>query len=283
MVPKRFPSDPKLGCWVHTQRIQYRKLMQSATNEIIMDTAAAAAVMVGMNMEEGINLSAEEQISYRLTEERRKRLEEVGFVWSARDEQYTEQGRLVRNSYDDLWDCMFNRLVDFKSKNGHCLVPKRYKDDNRLGTWVDTQRVQYKKMKKRLASQRSYDEGVVVGVSRLTDERIHRLEALGFVWSLRDDWQKHYDELIDYKREHGHCNVPARFALNRRLGIWVSAQRQQFKALMQASDDSKPRRSTLTQERIDLLNDLDFTWTIRSKDSLGETWNMRYQELKEVR
>lgn len=27
-------------------------------------------------------------------------------------------------------------------------------------------------------------------VGRLTDERIRRLEEIGFVWSLRDDWQK---------------------------------------------------------------------------------------------
>ena len=27
-------------------------------------------------------------------------------------------------------------------------------------------------------------------VGRLTDERIRRLQEIGFVWSLRDDWQK---------------------------------------------------------------------------------------------
>jgi hypothetical protein len=32
-------------------------------------------------------------------------------------------------------------------------------------------------------------------VGRLTDERIRRLDELGFVWSVRDDWQHHYEEL----------------------------------------------------------------------------------------
>jgi len=32
-------------------------------------------------------------------------------------------------------------------------------------------------------------------VGRLTQDRINRLQALGFVWSLRDDWAKHYEEL----------------------------------------------------------------------------------------
>lgn len=76
-------------------------------------------------------------------------------------------------------------------------------------------------------------------------------------------------------------NVPARYAENRKLGIWVSAQRQQKKLLDSTAVDSKQRRSTpLTQERIDLLNEIGFTWTIRSRDSLGESWNQRLEELK---
>jgi hypothetical protein len=85
----------------------------------------------------------------------------------------------------------------------------------------------------------------------------------------------------EYKLLHGHCNVPARFPANRRLGIWVSAQRQQYKIMNQIPDSAKPRRSApLTQDRIDLLNDIGFTWTIRSRDSLGESWNQRLEELK---
>jgi hypothetical protein len=53
---------------------------------------------------------------------------------------------------------------------------------------------------------------------------------------------------------------------------------------MNSPDESKPRRSApLTQERIDLLNELTFTWTIRSRDSLGESWNERLQTLREYR
>jgi hypothetical protein len=63
--------------------------------------------------------------------------------------------------------------------------------------------------------------------SRLTDERIKRLEDAGFVWSVRDDWKTHFNELIAYKEEHGNCDVPARYARNKRLGIWVTRQRQQ--------------------------------------------------------
>lgn len=117
-------------------------------------------------------------------------------------------------------------------------------------------------------------------IGRLTHDRIQRLEELGFVWSLRDDWYKHYEELKAFKREHGHCNVPARYQNNRRLGIFVSAQRQQYKALQQGK---QAKNSRLTQDRINLLNELGFTWTIRSRDSLGESWNQRLQELKDYK
>jgi hypothetical protein len=176
------------------------------------------------------DMGGQEEVSYRLTEARRIRLEQVGFIWSAREgEKGTDAGRITRNSYDDQWDFMFDKLQEYKEKFGDCLVPKRYKENSKLGTWVDTQRVQFKKLKKKLASQgKNYEEAqpgeeqgqaavveeeelmeleqqpepvVAAGMSpkplvgRLTNDRIRRLQNLGFVWSLRDDWQKHHDEL----------------------------------------------------------------------------------------
>jgi hypothetical protein len=206
MVPKRYPADMKLGTWVHTQRIQYRKLI--AGNKVVLTEEEISTMK-----------ACGDEITYRLTAERRQRLEEVGFVWSAREgEKGNDAGRITRNSYDDQWDCMFEKLREYKEKYGDCLVPKRYKENPKLGTWVDTQRVQFKKLKKKLASQgKSYEtedyqsgEGEQLSggestptpamspkplVGRLTDDRVRRLQILGFVWSLRDDWQKHYEEL----------------------------------------------------------------------------------------
>ena len=44
------------------------------------------------------------------------------------------------------WDEMFNRLLDFKKKHSHCLVPNRYSDDPALGAWVSTQRRQVRRI-----------------------------------------------------------------------------------------------------------------------------------------
>lgn len=66
-----------------------------------------------------LKLSKEDEISFRLTDERRRKLEEIGFVWSVREsDAKTDQTRMTRNSYDDLWDCMYERLKAFKEKYG---------------------------------------------------------------------------------------------------------------------------------------------------------------------
>ncbi len=271
LVPKRYPDDMKLGTWVHTQRIQNRKLLEGKKNNFSENNDDASQ----------LSDQSEDEICFRLTEDRRKRLADIGFVWSVREAEHSyEASRIVRTSYDDQWDAMFNLLSAYKERYGDCLVPKRYTENPKLGTWVDTQRVQYKKMKKRIESDAGVGNGISVGKGggRLTEQRIRRLEDIGFVWSLRDDWQKHYDELIEFKRENGHCNVPARYSNNRRLGIWVSAQRQQYR-LLQRLSLSEQRNVRLNAERISLLNNVGFTWTIRSR-AFGEEWNQRLRELK---
>eukprot|EP00980_Cylindrotheca_fusiformis_P006910 scaffold1442_cov128-Cylindrotheca_fusiformis.AAC.31 len=296
LVPKRYLPDMKLGTWVHTQRIQYRKLLSNKKDG--EDDDMSGSQNSNWMDEENAAMNAGEEGSFRLTEGRRKRLEEVGFAWSAREvEKGTEVARVTRNTYDDQWDIMFDKLKEYKEVHGDCLVPKRYKENPKLGTWVDTQRVQFKKLQKILASKGKNTEPTIEAppaefaeaaakplVGRLTEDRIQRLQSIGFVWSLRDDWQKHYEELKAYKAEFGHCNVPARYEKNRRLGIWVSAQRQQYKIMRQMPESAKARRSApLTEERIGLLNDIGFTWTIRSRDTFGESWNQRFEELKEFK
>lgn len=105
LVPKRYPQDIKLGTWVHTQRIQYRKMLAGTTKK--------ATEGVGTEQEE-------EEKNFRLTEDRRRRLDEAGFVWSVRDNEKSDAPAkpLSRNSYDDQWDAMFERLKEYKERHG---------------------------------------------------------------------------------------------------------------------------------------------------------------------
>jgi hypothetical protein len=107
LVPKRYALDQKLGTWVHTQRMQYRK--SSATgNSIQVDSSSDGNLDVS-NESEG---SKEESIADRLTADRRQRLDELGFCWSARNVYGADSKKLMsRTSYDDQWDTMFQRFV----------------------------------------------------------------------------------------------------------------------------------------------------------------------------
>ena len=133
-----------------------------------------------------------------LTEERIKLLDEVGFEWSPQD-----------NSWNDL----HRLLVEYEAEHGNCLVPQHYPDNKALGTWVANQRTQY-----RLRREGKH--------SHLTEERIKLLEDLGFVWSHQgNSWDDRYNQLVEYKNEHGNCLVPQRYPKNKALGKWVANQR----------------------------------------------------------
>jgi hypothetical protein len=84
--------------------------------------------------------------------DRRARLEELRFVWDARDPS---------------WEIMFDELERYRKENGHCNVPQRRHESSRLAKWVSFQRA--------LKTQ-----------GRLTSDRKVRLDALGFVWSVKN-------------------------------------------------------------------------------------------------
>jgi hypothetical protein len=93
------------------------------------------------------------------------------------------------------------------------------------------------------------------------------------------------NDRTQFKEEYGHCNVPARYDKNRKLGIFVSAQRSQYKALQRHTEASRSDdlKTPLTNDRIRLLNELGFAWTIRSKASHDDSWTQKLNELKRYR
>ena len=90
------------------------------------------------------------------------------------------------------------------------------------GTWVKSQRYEYKKFKD--------NEG---RKTNMTEDRIHLLEDQGFAWAPKSEeltgqdlWLTRYDELKKYKNENGHCKVPKDYPPNQSLGNWVITQRE---------------------------------------------------------
>jgi superfamily II DNA or RNA helicase len=155
----------------------------------------------------------------QLSVERIKRLQEVGFEWD------------IAAAY---WERMFAALAAYKQKHGDCRVPARYKPDQQLATWVNTQRNTFIRR-------------------QLPGDLIKRLEQVGFEWDPQEaDWERMFAVLIAYKQKHGNCGVPDEYKLNKKLATWVGTQRQFYS------------RQQLSADRIRRLEEVGFEWSAQA-------------------
>ena len=145
--------------------------------------------------------------------ERRQKLEVLNFEWDI---------------LTSVWEEGYFVLEQFKAREGHSLVPQRYREGTyQLGQWV--------------ATQRKHKDKIPV-------ERRQRLDALNFIWNtLVAAWEEGFAALQKfYAREH-HCRIPGNHNEGTfRLGQWVGTQRKQ--------KDSMP------VERRQRLDALAFVW-----------------------
>lgn len=161
----------------------------------------------------------------KISDERMEKLTSIGFDFGSRRQR-------------DEWDVMFYQLVGYKKASGKTRVSKkkskddadREGQDNRLAKWVDAQR----RLKR---------------LNKLSHIQIKRLESIGFEWNaIADKWEQMYNRLLVYKEANGHCMVPQRHSADGNLGEWVRTQRR-FN-----------RKGTLSQDKIERLNAIGFTW-----------------------
>jgi len=84
-----------------------------------------------------------------------------------------------------------------------------------------------------------------------------------------EQWKDRYNELLNYKSEHGDCNVPYHYPENPRLSQWVKRQRHQRKLKIQG------KYSNLSDDRQTLLEVVGFVW-----DSRSSNWEQRFEDLR---
>ena len=154
--------------------------------------------------------------------------------------------RLSKSSKERM-DQTYDALAAYKSKHGNLLIPQTHVE---LGKVVQNLRALHKNLREGKAST-------------LTDDYIQKLDDLGFVWVVRDNfvaWDLRYDLLVDYKNENGNCKVPSKYEVQGvRLGRWVTEQRSQF------NKKEKGQKSNLTDKRMNRLNAIGFIWQVNKK------------------
>ncbi len=270
-VPAQWPQNPRLARWVATQR-QSKKSGKIEPERVAVLDAIGFEWVIGrgqaqpVNRRHGIALAnaqlweerflalqqykqahgnclvpqrwkadrrlagwvSDQRIARnknRLDAERVRRLDELGFGW---------------NPVGTKWEAMFQQLVEFKNEYGHTNVPQRSGKYTALGTWVRNQR-----------GAKRYKRPIMV-------ERAKRLDAIGFMWTLVEtvSWEDMFAALVEFKKTHGHCNVPQKsrehIALEqKRLGKWVNSQR------------TAKTRGKLLPARKQLLDSIGFVWNLR--------------------
>jgi len=229
-VPSRYEADPPLGQWVGTQR-------QTCVENDRMDL-----------------------------------LNDIGFEWNVKNNE---------------WEVLYQRLLTYKKKHGNTRVPQRYNADPKLGSWTKRQRtscvdkdrivllkaigfewnlnndwgvmyqhlIAYKKIHGNTRVPRGFKADPQFGIwvanqrSLCKDkDRIDLLNAIGFEWNLQKldqkRWGVMYQRLLTYKEKYGTTRVPSTYKADPKLAHWVHTQRQHCNK----------------KYRIDLLNDIEFSW-----------------------
>ena len=137
----------------------------------------------------------------------------------------------------DTWVDKYLELCTYKVEHQHTNVPQ---ENNKLGQWVNKQR--------RLQN-----------TSQLSAIRQTLLQEMNFDWGTRKgehSFQKHLQELREFKQNQGHVKVPTKYPQNPSLGRWCSTMRKMYKL---------PHKKPTQQSQIEKLNALGFQWDASGK------------------
>jgi superfamily II DNA or RNA helicase len=173
-VPLRWSPNKKLGLWVQTQRRRRASLDEGRIRRLeeagfVWDTRTAewernyrnlaayreekGNCLVPAQTELGrwVDSQRREFAKDRMSQERLARLGQLGLELRARP-RFTAK-----------WEEGFALLLKYRKENGDCDVPQKHPNYPTLGAWVSNQRMKHRK-------------------SRLNDDQVGRLEAIGFKW-----------------------------------------------------------------------------------------------------
>jgi hypothetical protein len=221
-VPQSYSENTKLAKWVTNQRTYYRLHVEGKTS-----------AMTTIRIQELENLGFEWGLCNTAWEDRLSELADYRKIHGHCN---------VPKRCNTAWEDRLSELADYRKIHGHCNVPKRCNENTKLGKWVATQRYQY----------RLQVEGKS---SAMTTFRIQELESLGFEWDgSSPTWEDRLSELADYRKIHGHCNVPTSNIESTKLARWVANQRTQYRF------HRIGKRSQMTLPRIQELESLGFDW-----------------------
>lgn len=254
-IPPKWPGEPGLARWVIQQRTQFHALPLAQLEELYrfgFDFGADRYWLARFfelvefqrehghcnvpakwpdNPQLGGWLSGQRSRKNTMPVRRRKLFDSIGLEWAP---------------LEAAWHRRYQELVAFKEKFGHGNVPGEWSQNRQLGLWVSNQRHHKRRLKP-----------LQTGL----------LNLLGFDWSPAETlWKTHLQELRDFRKRTGHCNVPPKYPAKPTLGRWVAELRQRGKSRVPARWERR-------------LAALKFDWA----PARIQWWETRFAELRAFR
>ena len=270
-VPTSFTEDRELAHFVADQRRQYRRILSAKRNGKSKEKERKTQDDKTTTTKTKRRSKSSSLSSIPLTPARIVALESIGFAWSVPRKRHKPRKLDIVG-----WNEMFAQLCAFREKHGHCCVRYNSQDEyQKLGSWVRTQRNQYRLFRQKKSR-------------RLSNKQVQLLDSIGFIWNQHDSaWERRFRELTEYRERtggfwfedvtlvdvNGDADTKDAAVQYKQLWRWMSNQRVRYHRLCAGKD------SPMTRERVEKLNSIGFPWQAekrpkREKDSTSTLTNL---------
>lgn len=175
-----------------------------------------------------------------LTEEKVRKLNEIGMIWDARDQS---------------WNNALAELQTYFNEHGNLDIKARYEtpDGFKLGRWVCNLRTKVR--------TKGLDQA-------LTPEQQQQLAELGMIWDRNSEkWEDYFEAAENYYKTHGNLDVMTKYVTENGLplGRWLS------EISHQACGENQDQIS-LSEEQLKRLRSIGF----RQEKKTDRQWNEKY-------
>ena len=175
-----------------------------------------------------------------LTEEKVRKLNEIGMIWDARDQS---------------WNNALAELQTYFNEHGNLDIKARYEtpDGFKLGRWVCNLRTKVR--------TKGLDQA-------LTPEQQQQLAELGMIWDRNSEkWEDYFEAAENYYKTHGNLDVMAKYVTENGLplGRWLS------EISHQVCGENQDQIS-LSEEQLKRLRSIGF----RQEKKTDRQWNEKY-------
>jgi superfamily II DNA or RNA helicase len=142
----------------------------------------------------------------------------------------------VKNAFEAKWELKFLALEQFYKREGHFKIPNDHLENGEnIKVWLEIQRTNFKR-------------------SKLKIEYQQKLISLGVALDPHEaNWTQGFYQLQNFYQKFGHTNIKYDFVMDDfKLGQWVGSVRS--------------RKKSLSYDRLQKLNSLEFVWNARDQN-----------------